>query len=545
MADTATTLSNSALSRLQLARADYAEEIQWHRFLIDAVNGTGGFRGRYAPPAMNLLGWAASTYGYTPTTAGSSTATTTCESYLDKFTREDDERFQRRVNVAHYTNYVGPIHELLMSYVGEENFHRQDEPEEVAEWRKNVDGNGTDWDTMRKDVLQPRASELGWMPVMFDMPAAPEPGKEMSKAEAETLGLNKPIAIPLFPANLLDWMVDQTGEFTEAKVRIDREYRESILHLPGTESTYWIWSRTQVIKYTVRTVEGTAQVADEETIPHRFNCVPIVIFRGKPTPGCKVRGISNIGDLAVEARTHFNLNSELRDHIRGQVFAVLGIPMTDTSKEVGTIVAGNHGALKVPADANIGLHYVAPPASVAETLETSRAVSVKEMHRIARVEYDEKGTGVATSGVARAYQFEKTNKRLATIAGSFARSDQKALRLVGRMMNVAAADETTVISPTDFRVDDLTTDLENVIQAVTLKMGPTAEAELKKRSYRKLAPNTPQKTLDVIDSEIDDVAEQDAQDAALEQEMHKATVDAAKLAAKDPQVTPVPGEEAA
>ncbi len=546
MADNATTLSNDLLAKLRETRCDYEEEKIWHKFLLDAANGTGGFKGRYGPTSVSILGWAASAYGYT--VKAGSTMQASCDSYLDQFTREDTDRFNRRRNVAHYTNYVGPIHELLISYVNAEDLHRDLEPEAVAEWRKNVDGNGTDWDTMQRDVLRPLASELGWLPVMFDMPAAPEPGLEISKAESDALGL-VPRAIPLFPANLLYWITDDSGEFIAAKVRIEVETQDDLLSLPGREERYWLWYRDRVSKYVVRTTaDGVSSVEDLGETTHTWGCVPIVIFRGKPTPGDKVRGMSNIGDLAVEARAHFNLSSEKRDHIRGQVFAVLGIPMMDTSKDVGSIVAGNHGALRVPAQGNIMLHYVAPPASVAETLAAALDVSVKEMHRIARVEYEDVKTAGAVSGVARAYQFGKTNKRLADMAAGFARADQKALRLVGKALNAADAELLKTTAPTDFQVDDLATDIENVLQSLQIGLGPTADAEIKKRTARKLMPNMPQAKLDDIDEEIDEAVLQEERDAAMQKEAEKAAAAAALDASKNPENVVgggVPGKEQA
>lgn len=508
-------------SLLRRKRADFEQEAIWHKFLIDACYGTGGFRGRIAPPEVSVLGWAARLYDQY----------TAAPSYLDQFKREDKEKFESRIKVSSYRNYVGPFVELIVGFVNKHEMARTEEGDGLAEWRADADGNSTTWETLRDETVRATAARLGYCPVLFDMPAtlADEETEEMSLAQREQLRSDiSPRAIPLFPINLLDWECDDTGAFVWAKIRTDHEVRLDAMHEKVCEERYSIWYRDRVEKYVIRRgVNVSEAIEGPEVIAHTWGQVPIVVFRGEPTPGERVRGRSIVSDAAVEARSHFNIASEKREHERGQVFAILGVPVSDMKADVGKILVGNHNAIKVPEKSNMPLHYVAPPASVAESLETSMGASVKEMYRISRIEY-EAPTRADTSGIARAYQFEQTNSRLRALAGGWARSEQEALRLVAKALGDKKSEKMTVTAPSDFSVEDLVTDLQNVASVLEQPIGDTARGEILKRTVDKVAPNMTQEQRLAVASEIDDELLQAEQDDALAKEAERAALDQSK-----------------
>lgn len=503
---------------LRRTRPDYVEEATWHKFLIDASYGTGGFRGRIAPPEVSVLGWAAKLYeGYTA-----------ARSYLDQFKREDTDKFNARVLVSHYRNYVGPFVQLIVGFVNKHVMSRSEEGEPLAAWRDNCDGNGTTWDTMLTETIRPTAARIGYCPVLFDMPAtmAADGEAELSLAQRQDLRSEvMPRAIPLYPVNLPDWECDDTGALVWAKVRTDHEVRPDAL-LEGTcEERYAIWYRDRVEKHVIQRGQSIGETfAIPVTIKHSWGQVPIIIFRGEPTPGERVRGRSIVADAAVEARTHFNLSSEKRDHERASTFAILGVPVQSIKDDIGTLIGGNGSAIKIPATSTQPLHYVAPPESVAASLETSLASSVKEMYRISRIEY-EAPTGTATSGIARAYQFEQTNSRLRDLANGWARSEQEALRLVATGLGDKSSEKMTVTPPSDFNIDDLLTEIQEVAALLDLPIGETASGEILKRAVRKAAPNMTQEQDALVSSEIDDAIGQQQADDALERETAQAMSD--------------------
>lgn len=514
------------IKQLRATRADYNEEAAWHRFLLDAAYGTGGFRGKVGATAVSHLGWAAEAYAkiqlFTAHNQGVKLANGRI-TYLDQFAREDLEKFQRRADLAHYTNYVGPLHDLLLAHINKTEMNRDKTGDAIDEWMRDCDGRGTTWDTMQRETIRPRASLLGWCPVLVDI-AGGDGAPALTRAQERELG-RRPRLIPLYPINVLDWIVDEDGHLIAIKIRTDYEARDSLLSEPVTEERYSLWYADRVEHYVVRVDrDGNESIASVEERAHGYGKIPLVIWRAKATPDDRIRGMSSIGNSAVAAKRLFNLESEMDEFIRGQVFAILGIPVADTAEGgMGEITIGASNAIAIPKDAHMGLHYVAPPSSVSDALEKRMEVMVREIYRTEHIEHAKPTGTTATSGVARAYEFEQTNRRLAGIASSFARAEEKGLRLVAELLGDSSAEELTVTAPTDFSIEDLTAELEAVLAALELRLGPTAEASIKKRIIKRLMPNLPQDTQDAIDTEIDEQQLQAEQERAMQQELDRAT----------------------
>ena len=525
------------VKRLRATRSDYEQEGAWHKFLLDAAHGTGGFSSRVCPPETSVLGWAAEAYARFSSIGPSHHLRASGESYLDQFAREDAEKFAHRVKVASYRNYVGPIGSLIVGYVNKQEFARANAPDELLAWMQDCDGNGTPWDTLMSDIVRPCAAQVGYCPLLFyfeDRAEMAAENEQLSAAARREMGLY-PCAMQLYPANLLDWRTNDHGDLISAKVRTDHSVGEDLLAETEREERYLLLYHDRIERHVVRTgKDNQPYLAESSTSANPFGAVPIVVFHGDRTPGDRVRGRSIIGDLAVEARTHFNVASEKRDHERSQVFAILGIPVVSMETNVSEIIAGNGSGIKIPMQSNMPLHYVAPPASVAEALDRSLEASVREMFRIARVEW-ETPTGTATSGIARAYQFEQTNARLRALAARWARSEQRALRMIGEACGFVGAEDLVVVPPTDFAVEDLAAELQNVGMVLDMPIGDAATSEIVKRIVRKIAPNLTPEQSAVIDAEIDEEVTQRTQDAAL---MRPGSLDAHPTDASLPGLTP-------
>ncbi len=517
-------MQDSLIKQLRATRVDYDEECAWHRFLLDTICGTGGYRGRVGPAPISLLGWAAEAYSQLTTAQLLSGQRSKDQvSYLDQFPREDAEKFRDRINVSHFVNYTASILETLMAYINDETMTREALPPAVETWMLDVDGHGQDWDLLMVEVVRMRAAGLGWCPVLLDKPATPEgyDAGEMSEARAKEFGLGTVRVMPLYPMNLLDWDKDDAGEITAAKTWWVRT-RTNLMGALTTEEIFTLWFADRCVRYVVTKGPNNQDIVGEPvTTNYDYGAVPIKIFRAKPATEDKVRGSSVIGDVATENRRIFNLDSELDDFLRNSCFPILGIPVGNTAEgTMGEIVTGNGSAMAIPMESKLPLHFVAPPESVPAAMEKRRESAMRELYRVARLEF-QKPTGVTTSGIARAYEFEQTNRRLGEIAKSFARGEEELLTLAAKMLGVDGT-KLTVSSPADFSVEDMAVDLANITGIIGLNVGATAERELKGRLVRRVLPNLPAATMATIDEELDELAKQSEQDSAMEREVNQA-----------------------
>lgn len=504
------------IQALLSTRPEYDAELEWQRFLLDAYGSTGGFRGRVKQPDSSYWGAAADMYFRRWDNGAEAN-----DSYLDKYPREDAEKFKLRRDVAHYVNYVRKITDIKLSYLSRKPPERE-LPDAIKAWAEDVNGSGRSFASQR-DLIRLRAAICGWCPVLVDAPRAAD---LKTKAQADALNI-KPRTIPLYPSNLLAYTCDENGEFEWAKLRMDYMAQPTWDAPPEHQIKIQIWERTRVVVITL--VERDSKmvlVAPPEEIPHAFGRVPLVIFRHQPAGDDDVKGIPMSGDVAIENRRLFNLHSELDEHLRGQVFAFLQIP-TKNPASIGDLKFGVYNALPLPMDSARDYAYIAPPASVAATYESRIEATEKAIYHLGRVEYARATTGQAVSGLSRRYEFEATNRAIADFAMNEARGEEQVYEMVAPVLGVKAdPGSIRVTAQQRFDVEDMQAEIQQALDAQTLGLGQTAEQRIRMRIVHLLLPNLTNEDLEKIEQE----ALAAAQERAAQE---KAMVDATLTIAED------------
>ena len=157
--------------------------------------------------------------------------------------------------------------------------------------------------------------------------------------------------------------------------------------------------------------------------------------------------------------------------------------------------------------------WVIPETNVADMYERRIATTIEEMYRSQKMEFTrgQRG-GNARSGVSQAFEFEAANRAIAEIARMVARFDQEARRMVASVLPSAPDREKIVTrAPARFDVEEMAKELDEALSSVSLGLGPTAEAEIKKKVVRSQLPHLDDEKWIRIEQEIDEMAEQRAQ----------------------------------
>lgn len=514
-------MSDQLLQQLERTRAGYDVECEWHAFLTDSYSGGGGYQGSVRQPEVGWWGAMATRYwdsSRDAVTRQSSGAVP--RNYLDRYGREDEQKFRSRLNVSHLWNFVGPLTDLKLSYLLRKPLTPQDRPKELDEWREDVDGLGTTWDELRPLVALISAI-VGWCPVAIDMSPA-SPG--MSRAQADAAGVARPRAIPLTPANLVDYAHDGT-RFLWAKLRTDHVEQLEWNAPPTQVSEYRIWSPDYVDVYQVRQEDGKDKtVTPLGSKPHPFKQVPIAIFRHAAMPGDKVVGLPMHGGPSRAQKRLYNLTSELDEHMRQQVFAVLVLATKQTPSE---ITLGTDNALTLDPESKQEHYYLSPDAGIAATYEARIEATIREgIYRPARVEFA-RATASATSGVARAYEFAATNRAIADFAGELARAEEWMDSIVwaGLGKSPDALEGYAISAAQDFGVEDLSAEIKNTLDALTANLGVTMTKRIKMRLAERLDPQMPPDVRAQVEAELEEVAAQEEADAAAQREMRDAALE--------------------
>lgn len=496
------------IEQLERTRPGYAEEQKYHRLLIDAYEGTGGFAGSAVQPPAGF--WGPASEAYTGIEGGWQSASIT---YLDRFPREDDRKFERRKQVAHYPNYIAPLTDLKTDFILRKEFMVSDRPEPLKVWRENVDGRGSTWDEILPD-LAVQAATVGWLPVVVDMPPQPrdENGEPiaLTRADAKELGI-QPSIVALFPANLVDYQVDDQGAFEWAKIRTDHREQPDPFGDVLELTRYTIWYPNRFEQYEVTQSSNghklVVQLTPPGGSPHSFREVPIAILKNKKALNEPVRGLPMHGQETMEARRLFNAHSELDEHMRSAVFALL-VLATKNSADVGAIITGSANGIPLDPESAQKHYYLSPEASVADAYEKRIETIIMEIYRQARVEFTRPTQSrAAVSGIARKFEFAQTDRALAAYAKQIARFEEHIDRLVGRGLGLSedVLDKETITAPDSFDVEDLQSDLQLAIDAITqLQVGPTAERILRGRVIDQLLPNLTDADRSIIEAELEE-----------------------------------------
>lgn len=497
------------LQQLERKRAGYDEELVLHRFLLDAYGGTGGFSTKVQRHASDRFGASASAYSCGP-----------AESYIQRYgEREDDAKYNARVNATTYDNYVEALTDIKTGYVLSKPMEYREQADPVADWRRNCDGVGTEYGE-HAAALVLRAAILGWCPLLLDVTKGAPEGYR-SRAHAREAGI-QPYPVPLWPANLLDFKRGDHGEYLWAKVVTTRLDQAAWDAEPIEITEYTIWTREGWTKYEVND-KREARLVDEGT--HNFGAVPIVIYRHKESP-TDANGRPMHGAVSEAALDHLNTKSEFREHMRGQVFALLVHVTSGNTQE--DINIGIWNALDLPADASQTHAFIAPPGTVAATFEKRLEAIVQGMYRMARVEFTRQSGG-PQSGASRAYEFAQTNLALSAFAAELAKSEAEVDYLIGTWHGVAPEKlrAATVIPPTSFDVEDMAKDIEEAWSIIGADVGPTATKLIKMQVIDQRLPNLDPKTRAQIEQELDDADAQAEADKAARDEALAAAAQAA------------------
>jgi hypothetical protein len=283
----------------------------------------------------------------------------------------------------------------------------------------------------------------------------------------------------------------------------------------------------------VRESDGKKSVEQLGELPHSFGRVPLVIFRHAKAPADPIRGLPMHGSVAKASKRLFNLLSELDEHMRGQVFAIL---VRVVEGEGGNVVLGTDNGLTLAPDAKNAHYFLSPDPGIAETYEKRIEATIRELYRMARVEFARATSTASVSGVARAYEFAQTNRAISDFANELARAEREMDELVWVALgnSVDALAKYTIHTPESFDIEDLQAEMKVAADAITMNLGATMTKRIKMRVAERLEPNMSADLRATVESELDDVQAQQDADAA----MARAALDAAGEGDDDPPEPP-------
>ncbi len=394
---------------------------------------------------------------------------------LRKHPREDDANFKDRQALAYYLNYLNGIVNAVVDPIFKDDIKNDyNDTEMFVKFLEDCDGAGTSYQDFLKSAAQ-QAKLYGAVYVVVDNAA------DMADTKAEALeARNLPFLKIVTPAQIVDWEINNRGRITRF------EYNEKIRTGENNEvTTNYEWTEKE---WRVGDKRGT----------HILGRVPVVQWLARNTPKTEIKPPSEYISVAQSNYFLYQLCSWHTQILRDQAFNILIMPDTGASE----LTIGTNNVLAFPPEASHVPAYIAPQSGPADMLTGQMDRIIKEMFRMSGMDsvvgYQ---TDKSKSGVAKQWDFEKTNKRLADFAVRCENADKAIISLYEEWSKESIDYECEY--PRDFKINDVADALADAQSALDLGFDSTSyKQEVLKRVLAAYLPNIEPEVYDKIIEEV-------------------------------------------
>lgn len=410
---------------------------------------------------------------------------------LQKHPRENAANYTFRQQLSYYLNHTAPIINACVDPIFKDTISRNYNEGKLFEtFLKDVDRLGTTLqEFMRYNATQ--AKMYGVMYVLVDNVS------EIGETVADQVNNRQlPYLVAIEPKSVYKWLVNDIGEldlFTYTTTVFDNEGK--------AKTQYNEWTRTS---WTVRNEEQKVIATGE----HNLGKVPIVQWFGRSSR--KIDILPPPEYLAIARTNHqvYHLCSLLTQILNMQTFSTLTLP--DNGQGADDITLGTNNVLLYPAESSHAPAFIAPDRGPAEIIMAVIKMLVDDMYRLSGIN-SVIGVQEAKSGVAKQWDFERTNQRLADFSVQCESAEKDIIELFELWTNMNV--DYKCDYPREFKINDITDSLAQSQAVLDLGLGSnTLKVETGKKVLDSYMPNIEPETFDEIVAEIEESVQRQEQD---------------------------------
>ncbi|TSP13945.1 hypothetical protein [Cupriavidus campinensis] len=363
------------------------------------------------------------------------------EDNIFKYVKEGEKEFQDRVARCYRFNHSREVVDLLNKYLFKQEIHRSDSaPKSVLDFWKRATRNGLDIKDFSRQISK-KSSTLGRIGIVVDnnMPTQVAAGAAVSVAEARNLAIHT-YAYIVGPTHMLDYSFDETGSLNWILIQETRRDDDDPFGSSGElVPRFRLWTKTEWRLFEERrNRNGRKQIVEVANGSHNLGVVPVILADNIISDDEYVSP-SLIDDIAYLDRAVANYLSNLDAVIQDQTFSQLAMPAQnvlpgedDYNKllEMGTkrmfLYDGEGGAEP---------KYISPDPKQAQLILQVIEKIINEIYHTVglageRTKQDNSKGIDNSSGVAKAYDFERVNALLTAKADSLEMVENKIAYLV-------------------------------------------------------------------------------------------------------------------
>jgi len=436
------------------------------------------------------------------------------DKHIFKYIKEGDDEFGQRVERAYRFNHSREIVDLVNKYIFKAQVVRNtdDAPEQVRQFWKNATRNKRDIEHFMRQ-LSNRSSTFGRIWVVVDNN---KPGDAKTVAEEKELGA-RTYAYFVSPLHVLDMSYDEEGELNWILIHeVDRDDEDPLESTGGAIERYRLWTRED---WTLFKMDGK-KVELEGSGTHNLGIVPVFNVDHVETDD-PYTAPSLIGDIAYLDRAVANYLSNLDAIIQDQTFSQLAMPaqgmLPGDDGYTKLVEMGTKRIFTYDGEGGSKPFFIAPDPKQAELIIGAIRQIINEIYHSVgmageRTKQDNAMGIDNSSGVAKAYDFERVNALLTSKADSLDRAESKLIELVCLWNNVEAPEEDLVKYADNFDVRSLTDEFDvaerlalidapdsvrrEQMQALVEKLFPRLSEALKKKRKEEIQ-NWPEKPVEI------------------------------------------------
>lgn len=432
-----------------------------------------------------------------------------CKSYLGglayidtnlfQYFKEGDEEFARRKARAYRENHCRRIVDLINSYLFKKEAVRDTTNTLALAFHDNIDGKGKSIAQFMKIVSQ-WASVFGRIFIVVDKPKLPE--EETTGTQKDNINPKaKPYCYVVFPQDVLDYSLDEYGDLKWILIReYSRDDESPFNHDNGIETKYRLWMPGVCYLFNDKGIEI-------DTYDTGLKIVPILYVDNEA--GGTYSGTSLLNDIAYLDRSIFNNWSRLDVIVNEQTFSQLifpieGLPpeiIEDTKLREKFLQLAVNRVILYSASAGSPPAFISPDASQADFILRMIERQVKQLYSSLGMENEVGEHTQQASGVAKAYDFDKLSKLLASKADNLEEAETKINKIFSEWISVPI--EVITDYPDEFDVRSLADELAVATELVLLNISESFMKEVMKAVVRKAMPKLEDDTMKTIMDEID------------------------------------------
>lgn len=432
-------------------------------------------------------------------------------SYLVRHKREKTEKYNMRKQLSYFLNYMAPIVNSHVDPIFRDRPQRQTDNTGIGgqlweTYLKDTDTNGTTIDRlMKRAALAAKLYEISFIVTDNVSAEALAANPTMDRVIAARA---LPYSYIVTPDRVVDYRINKFGRlvsfsYTEPSGKTDAK--------PG-EYNIRTWTEKE---WTLTDKDGAAIPGAEGSGTHGLGRVPVTPLAARLINPSDLLPAPSFLSIARTNLQIFQICSWLTEIMQNQAFSILIYPSTEET----TIEIGTENALGFDPEAKNAPDFIAPPADPAKILADQIDQLVAESYRMGGMAH-QTGVKQQASGVAKAYDFERTNQILSDFADNCAGGEKDIADIFGRWVNEDL--KYTCSYPDDFGIIDIEQELKDAQAAIDLRLpSSTFMVEIAKKvlaAYMPdLDPEIAKKIIDEIerqgvDKMMSDLTGYDAQD---------------------------------